>query len=384
VNPPLQPLDLGFINLVRNPGIAPIIISGFKSGVLNMDKKLLLITLPIDLGSVTLEKNFIKLFENHIDLKLYHFSPDRKWKHLATNLDYAQKVSKRLLDSYELWQEVNRAQSEDRKILFVGLSPALFAYPATKRNSSYLVTDWTRKLYEPILGISMSPPLHTFVHKQTLKSQKYIFGLTDIVVEEIAKDYDVPKHKLINSKLPVDINLFTPSPNRDDDEVRLLFVGGDVERKGGDILLRWFREHHQPNVRMTMITKSKIESHPQINVVTNVQYGEPKHIDLFKSHDLFVLPTKCDAYPCVLGEATSAGLAMLTTKNALGAPEVIKNGVNGYICDSEQELLNKLNMLVKNKLLIESMKRKSREFMEKEFNFDVIRSNYINCIFGDV
>jgi len=348
-----------------------------------MEAKLLLVTLPVDLGNVTLERNLVRLFDKHLDLKVYQFIPKQKQIHTTSKLDYIAKVYQRFLGSYELWQEIHQAQREERKILFSGISPALFAYPATIRNSTYLVTDWTRKLYEPILGTSQSAPWHTFIHQQVLKSQKYIIGLTDAVIKEIAKDYHVPQNKLKKAKLPVDINTFIPSLNRQDQEIRILFVGGDIERKGGDILLRWFKEQDDPNVRMTMLTKSSVEDYPQIVVERNVEYGESKHIEIFKNHDIFVLPTKCDAYPCVLGEATSAGLAILTTKYALGAPEIIQNGVNGYICESQAELLNQLNALVKDKPLIESMKRKSREFMEKEFAPELVLNQYLSYIFSD-
>ncbi|MFM7370000.1 MAG: glycosyltransferase, partial [Sphaerospermopsis kisseleviana] len=60
------------------------------------------------------------------------------------------------------------------------------------------------------------------------------------------------------------------------------------------------------------------------------------------------MPTNCDSYPSVLGEAACAGLAILTTKNALGADEVIINGENDYICDSPIALFEKLKILIKN------------------------------------
>lgn len=346
-----------------------------------MEKKMLLITLPVDLGNVTLEKSLIKLFKDSLDLKVYHFVPNQNQQHSNSKLDYAVKIWNRFLGSYELWQEVRKAQKEGRKILFSGVSPALFAFPAINRNSSYIVTDWTRKLYEPILGNSQSTYWHTFLHKNVLNSQKYIIGLTSAVIEEIAKDYNVPRNKLKKAKLPVDLNLFIPSFHREDNEIRLLFVGGDIHRKGGDVLIRWFKEQDNPNLKMTIVTKSPVENSPAITVEKNIQYGQPNHIEIFNKHDIFVLPTKCDAYPCVIGEAACAGLAILTTKNALGAPEIIQNGVNGYICDSQEELLNQLNTLVKNKPLIESMKRKSREFMEKEFAPELVLNQYLNYIF---
>ncbi|AFY36221.1 glycosyltransferase family 4 protein [Calothrix sp. PCC 7507] len=348
-----------------------------------MDKKLLLVTFPVDLGNAKNETSLVDMFKDHLDLKIHRFIPDKKKHHSTSKLDYVAIISQRFVGSFALQKAVYQAQNEGRKVVFHGISPALFAYPATQLGSSYIITDWTRKLYEPILGTQLSPAWQTFIHKHILNSQKYILGLTDAVVEEIAKDYGVPESKLKKVKLPftIDLNLFTSSPKRQDNEIRILFVGGDIKRKGGDILLRWFADNYQPNVKLTIVTTSLIDAHPQVTLETNVKYGEPKHIELFNNHDIFVLPTKCEGYPAVLGEAACAGLAILTTKNALGAPEIIQNGVNGYICESQEDLLKQLNILVKNKPLIEAMKIKSREYMEKEFAPELVVSEYLNYIF---
>ncbi|MFM6154446.1 MAG: glycosyltransferase, partial [Sphaerospermopsis kisseleviana] len=100
-----------------------------------------------------------------------------------------------------------------------------------------------------------------------------------------------------------------------------------------------------------------------------------------KSHDIFVLPTNCDSYPSVLGEAACAGLAILTTKNALGADEVILNGENGYICDSPAALFEKLTLLIKDKDLLAIMKQNSRKLMEREFSDEVVLNEYMRYIF---
>ncbi|NJM17699.1 MAG: glycosyltransferase family 4 protein [Richelia sp. RM2_1_2] len=352
-----------------------------------MIKKLLLVTFPIDLGSTTFEQLFIKMFDScpNIDLKVYRFAANQNHIHPKSifTLDYARKFWKRIIDSRKLQKAVHQANSEGRKVLFNGISPAVFAYPAIHHENSYIVTDWTRKLFAPIWGHSGSPTWLTFIHKRVLNSQKYVFGVTDAVIEQIKKDYDVPENKLKKVKLPFasDLNMFVPSPKQEEDEIRILFVGGDFHRKGGDILLNWFVENYKPGLQMTMLTRKSKVIHPKISFVNNVSYGQARHIEIFKNHDIFVLPTKCDAYPSVLGEAACAGLAILTTKNALGAPEIVRNNINGYICSSQEDLLNKLNELINNKSLIKEMKSNSRKLMEKEFEDELVLNEYMTYIF---
>lgn len=351
-------------------------------------KKILLITFPVDLGNATYEKRFISLFKEKadIDLKVFRFNSNQSKSHPKSifTIDYLLIFLARLRESIKLWQAIYQAKKEERAILFHGVSTALFGYLATGRNQSYIVTEWTRKLYEPIWETSGSPNWLTWIHAKILNAQISVLGLTDNVIEQIKKDYHVPYTKLKKVKLPFayDLELFVPSQEFGNSEVRLLFVGGDFQRKGGDILLDWFKKHDKSELKMTMVTNHPVENFPGVTLETNIQYGEPKHVELFKNQDILVLPTNCDSYPSVLGEAACAGLAILTTKNALGASEVIENGKNGYICNSQTELLNQLTILIKDKVLISSMKKNSRKLMEENFSEEPVLNEYLQYIFN--
>ena len=352
-----------------------------------MSNKLLLVTFPVDLGSTTFERRFITMFESCVglDLEIYRFAVNQNHVHAKSifTLDYLKKFWGRTVESRQLQKVIARATAENRKILFNGISPAMFAYPATHHESSYIVTDWTRKLFAPIWGHSGSPFWLTFIHKKVLNAQKYVFGVTDPVVRQIANDYEVPATKVKKLKLPFasDLKLFSPGESRHDNEIRILFVGGDFHRKGGDVLLDWFNKNRRQNLRMTMLTRKSENAHSNVSFVSNVQYGEQKHTEIFREHDILVLPTKCDAYPSVIGEAACAGLAVLTTKHALGASEVISNGLNGYIAESQQDLLLALDNLIQSESTIERMKKNSRKIMEEKFEERLVANEYINYIF---
>jgi hypothetical protein len=253
-----------------------------------MKNKLLLVTFPVDLGNRTFEKRFIQLFEHELDLKVYRFIPGQK--PVKSFTDYLATAGNRFLNSAELQNVVSEAHTEGRTVLFHGISPALFAYPVIGHEKTCIVTDWTRKLYEPISGQKMSPVWLTLIHRQVLNAQKYVLGLTHSVLTEIAADYGIPQEKLKKCRLPfsIDLELFKPSPNRNDDMVKLLFVGGDFERKGGDILLDWFVKANLPNVQLTMITGSPPGQFANVDFQTNINYGDPQHVQLYHDHDVLV------------------------------------------------------------------------------------------------
>ncbi|MEL6495659.1 MAG: glycosyltransferase family 4 protein [Cyanobacteria bacterium J06623_7] len=351
-------------------------------------KKLLLVTFPVDLGNATFEKRFVDLFQQdpELDLELFRFVTEQKNPHPNSifSLGYLMIFLQRLGLSVKLWKAIAKARRENRQVLFHGVSTALFGFLATGKNQSYIVTEWTRKLYEPIWKSSGSPTWLTWIHKQILNAQTSVLGLTSSVVNQIAQDYDLPHSKLKKVKLPFsgDLNLFKPGASNLEQEVRLLFVGGDFERKGGDVLLDWFKQHQRPGLKLTMMTNHPIKDIPGVTQASNIKYGQKEHTEMFGSHDIFVLPTNCDSYPSVLGEAACAGLAILTTKNALGAGEVIAQGENGYICDSQGELLEKLAVMIEDKASIEQMKRKSRQLMEQEYAYEEVLKGYVQQVFA--
>lgn len=350
-------------------------------------KKILLVTFPVDLGNATFETRFIDLFKDSVDLKVHRFIANSSKRHPITNIGYFWRITQRFFASFKLKLAVIEAQREGRKILFHGVSPALFAYPVVTRNDSLIVTDWTRKLYEPIQNHRMSNPLQTALHRKILNSQKRVMGLTDAVVTEISEDYDVPSNKLGKVKLPFyqDLEIFSASPSRNDDEIRILFVGGDFARKGGPALLSWFEKQNELNLnlKLTLMTNFSVQTQCNVTVEKNVTYREQRHINIFGSHDVFVLPTTCDSYPSVLGEAACSGLAILTTRYALGAPEVVSEGVNGYICGSQEALFEELTGLIRDRHKIDLMKSESRLLMEKNFSHEVTLSEYLDYIFED-
>jgi glycosyltransferase involved in cell wall biosynthesis len=348
-----------------------------------MKNKLLLVAFPVDLGSRTFAEALIRILKNRVDLEVYRFAPRANLSQSFDRLHYLSHVLRRCSQAIKLCCKVRAAEKEGRTVLFQFISPAVFAYPAAHKQRTFIITDWTRKLYESIRGASMSPWWLTRIHSRVLNAQKCVLGVTDTVLGQIARDYNVPSSRLKKVAFPFDTGLFEASPQRHDREMRILFVGGNFYRKGGDLLLEWHLLRNYPEVKITVVSKSRIEHGPGVTVLQGVQFGTRQHLDLFKAHDLFVLPTRYDAYPMVLGEAAAAGLAIITSENALGAHEVIEDSRNGFICRSKEELFEKLDRLHDDRDLLKSMKIESRLLMKTDFSEEKVFESLRQCLFDD-
>lgn len=129
-----------------------------------------------------------------------------------------------------------------------------------------------------------------------------------------------------------------------------------------------------------MLTNDRAASIEGINFRPGIRYGTAEHKKIFEENDILVLPTRIDAYAQVLGEAAAAGLAIVTTKFALGSGEVVVNGASGYITESQQDCIDSLANLVANPVLIDEFKSAGYRHMHTKFSRDQIRKQYLEIL----
>ena len=69
-----------------------------------------------------------------------------------------------------------------------------------------------------------------------------------------------------------------------------------------------------------------------------------------KSADIFVFPSVTETQGLVLAEAMAAGLAVVA-RSAFGSVAIVNDGVNGYLCDSEEMFADRICELLQNQAL---------------------------------
>jgi glycosyltransferase involved in cell wall biosynthesis len=117
---------------------------------------------------------------------------------------------------------------------------------------------------------------------------------------------------------------------RTTDRVKVLFVGGDFQRKGGPLLLDSMRNDDLLSQRceLHLVTGASIDPQPNVYVHRDLTANSPELLDMFSQADVFVLPSYAECLAVVLMEATAAGLPIITTEvGALG--EAVEPGQSG-------------------------------------------------------
>jgi len=159
----------------------------------------------------------------------------------------------------------------------------------------------------------------------------------------------------------IDLRDFSPG-KRENARPRILFVGGDFERKGGDLLLDVFHRRLRDRADLVLVTRSPVPAGPRVEVHLDLAANSEKLRSLYANCDIFVLPTRADCYSVVCMEALAAGMPLVATRVG-GIPDMIREGVTGHLVESEDvdALGDRLESLVSDESKRRAMGKAGRE-----------------------
>ena len=168
------------------------------------------------------------------------------------------------------------------------------------------------------------------LNRDCFKSARRLVAWAEWTRHGLVRDYEVPADKI--TVIPPGVNVREwrrPTPRGPHaDPVKILFVGGDLERKGGLQLLEAFRALRHMGLELHLVTKDRRAPEPGVFIYNNLQANSQPLKDLYHTCDIFALPTFGDCLPMVLSEAGATGMAIISTDVA-GIPEIIRNGKTG-------------------------------------------------------
>jgi glycosyltransferase involved in cell wall biosynthesis len=154
-------------------------------------------------------------------------------------------------------------------------------------------------------------------------------------------EYGIAGSKITVVPPGVDVGRWKRIDGRPDDDggpVRILFVGGDLERKGGLLLLDAFRSLRDdpslPELELHLVTKSAVAADKGLVVHSSMAPNSAELVELFHRSHIFCLPTLGDCLPMVLSEAGATGLPLISTD--VGAiSEIVRHGETGLLVPTD-------------------------------------------------
>jgi glycosyltransferase involved in cell wall biosynthesis len=142
-------------------------------------------------------------------------------------------------------------------------------------------------------------------------------------------------------------------PPRNRPRRRLLFIGTTFIVKGGDLVLAALAilRKRQPDVTLTIVGPASWPLTSAIpEGVTFLGRLDPERLpDLYRQHDLLVVPSRLEGFGKVFVEAFFHGLPCIG-RRAFAMPELIHPGVNGDLVESDnpEELAQRIEAVLAN------------------------------------
>jgi glycosyltransferase involved in cell wall biosynthesis len=171
------------------------------------------------------------------------------------------------------------------------------------------------------------------LHQRAYRSARLLHARSNWAKQSVVEEYGIPEDKVIVNLPGVDLDFLTPSgPLHSEKSVgcRILFVGADFQRKGGDLLLDWFDHQTWGDLELHLVTRESVGRRPGVTVHPGVLPNSPELIRLYQESDVFVLPSLGECFGIATIEAMAAGLPVIVS-DAGGTADIVEHGENGFI-----------------------------------------------------
>lgn len=222
--------------------------------------------------------------------------------------------------------------------------PAVLLGPWMRWMPSVVSIDATPKQYDELGDFYSHRTSHDLIEQMKFRANRACFRRARHIVSwsqwgknGLVDEYDIDPAKITVIAPGVDLDRWRRPPSnapRPEEPVRILFVGGDLRRKGGDLLVEAVRRLRDdaglPDVELHLVTASDVEPAPGVVVHRGLTSNSSALIEQYHSADIFCLPTLGDCLPMVLAEAAASSLPLISTDvGAIG--EIVRHGETGEL-----------------------------------------------------
>ena len=207
-------------------------------------------------------------------------------------------------------------------LFFLTHNPAVLRQQAIAETPTALWTDVTPALLDAQAeqyahGVDKRRAIRALKHalvRRTFHRAALCLGWSEWARRSFVTDYGVPEAKTAVIPPGIDLSRWEPQHREHGGEKpRLLFVGGDFARKGGDLLLAVFRAKLRGRCTLDIVTRDAVPEEEGVRVHRGLQAGTPALLELYHGASVFVLPTRGDCFSIASMEAMAVGLPVVVS-----------------------------------------------------------------------
>jgi len=218
-----------------------------------------------------------------------------------------------------------------------------------------------------------------------LKERNYI-AVSNWMKNYFLQEYGLNSELIYNS---VDANLFCKrkkfkyiNPEIYEGKKIAIYCGRLIGLKGVGIIIKSMKELIQSHKDMIFLFAGKGNLPYFENLVRNFRIPKENYrflghinydqlVEYYSISDIFILPSFHENMPTSLLEAMACKLPSIAT-NVGGIPEIIQNGINGFIINPNdtKELIDKIEYIFDNQDEINKIGTKARKQIEEKFTWE--------------
>lgn len=242
--------------------------------------------------------------------------------------------------------------------------PTVISTDATPVNTDSLAQGYGHhRLPAPVESLKAA------LSRNALCKAKGYVAWSEWAKKSLVEDYGVAPERVLVAAPGTELCTFSRTTARRPGLPRILFVGGDFIRKGGDVLLEAYQRRLRGKAELHFVSGYPVPPQDGVFRYEGLIANSKELVDLYSQADIFALPTRADCLAVVLGEAMASSLPIITT-NVGAHSEVVKDGVNGLIVppDDFEALGDALERLIDDRVLREEMGARSHCIAEQRFD----------------
>lgn len=274
-------------------------------------------------------------------------------------------------------------------LLFLTHNPAVLQQWALSLTPSLLWTDVTPALldaqaeqYEhPVDGLRAIAAFKRMLVRRTFDLAALCVGWSEWARASFVADYGVPESRTAVVPPGVDLSLWEPLARGAVRGLpRLLFVGGNFARKGGDVLLDVFRMRLRGRCELDLVTRDPVPEEEGVRVHRGLSAGSEPLLALYRSASAFVLPTRGDCFSIASLEAMATGLPVVVS-NVGGIAEIV-SPETGFLVEAGNgnELSSAVETLLADQEKRAALGRAGRRRVETKFSAELTSSRLLELL----
>jgi glycosyltransferase involved in cell wall biosynthesis len=250
-----------------------------------------------------------------------------RWRRLASR--HARIQLEALRDRQRIDAVVVNTQSVGLDLLDTAAELPLFVcLDATFRQLSREAWFASNAVARGLLPVTLAPV--TGRERELFARAHRLLPWSKPVATSLVEEYGIPEGRI--ELLPPSLALPLPvARERNPPLPRLLFVGGDFRRKGGEMLLEVFRERLAGRCELHVLTGTRgLQPMSGVHVHHDVRAHTPEWLAHWRGADLFVFPSAMETFGIVLLEALAFEVPVVAAQVG-AARDILRGGEAGLL-----------------------------------------------------